>query len=75
MQAMKRVLALFAVIFCCVGIPAQESLYEQLKSELNANSLPLVNLIVDILFSIYYIYVAGEIEIADYIHLTTHGSR
>lgn len=67
---MKRVLALFAVIFCCVGIPAQESLYEQMKSELNENSLPLVNLIVDISEVNKSEYVAGEIEIADYLRRT-----
>lgn len=63
---MKRIFILFVIIFSCAGIPAKESQYEIMKKNLDENSLPLVNLIVDITKVNKKVYVAGEIEIVDY---------
>jgi hypothetical protein len=54
----------------CVGIPAQESQYEQMKAMLNENSLPLVNMIVDVSSLNKSKYVSGEIEISDWLRRT-----
>lgn len=48
------------------SLHAQESQYEQMKSLLDENSLPLVNLTVDTSTVNRTDYVQGEIEIADY---------
>ena len=53
-------------ILYSVFISAQEIQYEQMKNEMNENSLPLVNIIVDIAAVNRTEYVSGEIEIADY---------
>lgn len=66
MHDMKKTLALFGIILSCAGISAQESQYELMKKNLDENSLPLVNLIVDIAKVNKSVYVAGEIEIADH---------
>ena len=53
--------ALYSGFLC-----AQESQYEQMKGLLNENSLPLVNLTVDVTSINRTDYVPAEIEIADY---------
>lgn len=58
--------SLFAVFFNGMLVYAQESAYDQMKYSLDANSLPLVNMIVDSTQINRTDYVPGEIEIADY---------
>ena len=65
MQDMRRTFGLLAILYS-VFISAQEIQYEQMKNEMNENSLPLVNIIVDIAAVNRTEYVSGEIEIADY---------
>ena len=62
---MRRTFGLLAILYS-VFISAQEIQYEQMKNEMNENSLPLVNIIVDIAAVNRTEYVSGEIEIADY---------
>ena len=58
------------VILYSLTIPAQESQFEQMRRELSENSLPLVNMIVDIENVPTSSYVPGEIEIADFMRRT-----
>ena len=64
----------FLFFFFSITLSAQESLYDQMKETLSENSLPLVNIIVDIETVNRTDYVAGEIEIADYQHRTDQAS-
>ena len=54
------------IIFYSAILSAQESQYEQMKRTMDENSLPLVNMIVDIAAVNKAEFVSGEIEIADY---------
>lgn len=67
---MDRLILFLMAFSCIIGLSAQESQYEAMKRELNENSLPLVNLIVDKDRINKNEYVTGEIEIADYLRRT-----
>jgi hypothetical protein len=67
---MNRLILFLIAFSCIIGLSAQESQYEAMKRELNENSLPLVNLIVDKDRINKNEYVTGEIEIADYLRRT-----
>ena len=54
---------------------AQELTFDQMKSELNEKSLPLVNLTVDVASLNKTTYVEGEIEIVDYQQRTEPGEE
>lgn len=70
-QTQMNRFSLFLIAFSCImGLSAQESQYEAMKRELNENSLPLVNLVVDKDCINKNEYVLGEIEIADYLRRT-----
>ena len=58
------------ILFCCIGVMAQESQYELMKKTLNEKSLPLVNVMVDTAAVHQTGYVSGEIEIADFLRRT-----
>jgi len=66
---MKELLSILVIAFCA-EISAQESQYELMKRELNENSLPLVNLTVNVSSLSGSKYVSGEIEISDYLRRT-----
>ena len=66
---MKGLLSILFIAFCA-EISAQESQYELMKRELNENSLPLVNLTVNVSSLSGSKYVSGEIEISDYLRRT-----
>ena len=63
MQDMRRIILLLLTVLFSESLHAQESQYEQMKSLLDENSLPLVNLTVDISTVNRTDYVQGEIEI------------
>lgn len=63
---MKKTLFLSLVLMVFLPLPAQSSLFEQMKDGLDEHSLPLVNLTVDTTVLDRYSFVPGEIEIADY---------
>ena len=60
--------SLFTILLILYGllVSAQESQFEQMKRELDENSLPLVNMLVDIANVNKTSFVPGEIEIADF---------
>ena len=62
---MQRILGLLIIFYSAI-LSAQESQYEQMKRTMDENSLPLVNMIVDIAAVNKAEFVSGEIEIADY---------
>jgi len=66
---MKGLLSILFFIFYA-EISAQENQYEQMKRELNENSLPLVNMIVDVSLLNNSKFVSGEIEISDWFRRT-----
>ena len=66
---MKGLLSILFFIFYA-EISAQENHYEQMKRELNENSLPLVNMIVDVSLLNNSKFVSGEIEISDWFRRT-----
>ena len=53
-------------VLAVLPMPAQHSLYEQMKAAMNEHSLPLVNLTVETAALNRFSFVSGEIEIADY---------
>ena len=61
-----RFILLLLFVFVNLAVCAQESQYEQMKRTMDENSLPLVNMIVDIAAVNKVEFVSGEIEIADY---------
>ena len=75
MQDMRRIILLLLTVLFSESLHAQESQYEQMKSLLDENSLPLVNLTVDISTVNRTDYVQGEIEITDYLRRTDPESQ
>ena len=69
-QDLQRICFLLLTTIFFGLLHAQENQYEQMKSQLNDNSLPLVNLTVDISSVNRSNYVQGEIEITDYLRRT-----
>ena len=73
---MKARLLLFIVTILALGVDAQPevhytgSLYEALLTRLNENSLPLVNITVDVANLHRTSFVPGEIEITDWYRRT-----
>lgn len=66
---MRKLILLVLVLYSTVTL-AQESQYEEMKRTMNENSLPLVNMTVDITTVNSTDFTAGEIEIADYLRRT-----
>ena len=68
MQDMQKSLTLLFIFYnlSCLVTSAEEIRYDQMKKALDENSLPLVNLIVDITTVGKTNYVPGMIEISDY---------
>ena len=64
--------SLYTLLLILYGlfVSAQESQFEQMKKGLSENSLPLVNMIVEIANVDKTSYVPGEIEIADFMRRT-----
>lgn len=70
-ETLGKVSKLLCVFFfCTLCLHAQEGLYEQMKAELNEQSLPLVNMTVDVTALNETDFVPGEIEITDYYRRT-----
>lgn len=69
-----RTTLILLLSLCSTTIAAQESQYEQMKQSLDEHSLPLVNMIVDIGKVNKHTFVAGEIEIADFLQRTAPSS-
>ncbi len=67
---MRKLLPIYIFFFCTLCLHAQEGLYEQMKVELNEQSLPLVNMTVDVTALNKTDFVPGEIEITDYYRRT-----
>ena len=66
---MRRWLSFLVFLYSLVA-SAQETQFEQMRKELGENSLPLVNMIVDIANVRKTNFVPGEIEIADFLRRT-----
>jgi len=62
------------VLSVCIHAFAQESEYSRMKQELNAYSLPLVNVTVDTAALNRVSFVDGEIELVDFQHRTDASS-
>lgn len=73
-KSLKIILSLLFVLVHTVAY-AQETQYDQMKKTINENSLPLVNMIVDVSKLGTSFFVTGKIEITDYQRRTLASSN
>lgn len=66
---------LLLLFFADLAVCAQESQYDKMKRTMNENSLPLVNMMVDVAELRTSVFVPGEIEISDYQQRTPSSSN